>query len=75
MPGPIYGSMLRRREEKRMETAGGRQTAKNYLAQIIRQQEQKLVGLKALEDLLQASELNPEDDLALWSLFCSMTLR
>jgi len=58
-----------------METAGGRQTAKNYLAQMIRQQEQKLVGLKALEDLLQASELSPEDDLALWSLFTSMTIR
>ena len=58
-----------------METAGGRQTAKDYLAQMIRQQEQKLIGLKALEDLLQASELNPEDDLALWSLFTSMTIR
>ena len=58
-----------------METAGGRQTSKNYLAQMIRQEEQKLVGLKALEDLLQESELSPEDDLALWSLFCSMTIR
>ena len=58
-----------------MKTAGGGPVAKDYLAQMIRQEEQKLVGLKALEDLLQASELSPEDDLALWSLFCSMTIR
>ena len=57
------------------QPSGGRQTAPGYLAGMIRQQEARLRGLEALERLVEAAELTPEDDSALWSLFCAMSFR
>ena len=57
------------------QSAGGRQSARGYLTQMIAQQDARCRGLEALERLLEAAELTPADESYLWSLFCSMTFR